>query len=61
MDREKDLEGLSLPKLDETPPRARMPWEHKVLYTVETPEGELMSMGPEELERYAAEAQKTGH
>lgn len=57
MQKQKQLQGLSLPKLVE---RAKMPWERTILYTVETPGGELMTMGPQELERYAAGAGKTG-
>lgn len=57
MQEKKQLQGLSLPKLEE---RAKMPWEHTILYTVETPGGELMTMGSQELERYAAGAGKTG-
>lgn len=57
MQEKKQLQGLSLPKLVE---RAKMPWEHTILYTVETPGGELMTMGSQELERYAAGAGKTG-
>ena len=57
MQEKRQLQGLSLLKLEE---RAKMPWEHKVLYTAETADGDLMTMGPQELARYAAGAGKTG-
>ena len=47
-------EGLSLPK---APGSVPMPWQRKVIYTVETDDGELLSLGPEELANYA-KAQK---
>ncbi len=62
MEKRNGLQELSLPSPDEaatTPQRAQMPWERRTIYTVETPDGELMGMGPEELERYAAGAKKT--
>ena len=57
MDRQKNRtmpEGLSLPK---APGSVPMPWQRKVIYTVETDNGELLSLGPEELANYA-KAQK---
>ncbi len=57
MDRQKNRtmpEGLSLPKPAGSVP---MPWQRKVIYTVETDDGELLSLGPEELANYA-KAQK---
>ena len=45
------LQKLSLPSL---PKKAvPMPWERKAIYTVETEDGDLMAMGPEELRNYA--------
>ena len=41
--------------------RVKMPWEREVTYTVETPEGDLMSMGPEELKRYTATHEEGAH
>ena len=45
------VQKLSLPSL---PKKAvPMPWERKAIYTVETEDGDLMAMGPEELRNYA--------
>lgn len=44
------VQKLSLPSL---PKKAvPMPWERKAIYTVETEDGDLMAMGPEELRNY---------
>lgn len=53
-DRKKMPEGLSLPK---APGSVPMPWQRKTIYTVETEDGDLLSLGPEELANYA-KAQK---
>ena len=49
------VQKLILPSL---PKKAvPMPWERKAIYTVETEDGDLMAMGPEELR---ADAGATG-
>ena len=48
-------QGLSLPKVAGSVP---MPWQRQVIYTVETEDGEVLSMGPEELRNYAAGRRK---
>lgn len=50
-------EGLSLPK---APGSVPMPWQRKTIYTVETEDGDLLSLGPEELANYAARQRKDG-
>lgn len=37
-----------------------MPWQRKTIYTVETEDGDLLSLGPEELANYAARQRKDG-
>ena len=60
MPKENELQGLSLPSPEpEKKPAGKMPWQHRVMYTVETPEGDMMTLGPKELERYAAGAKRT--
>lgn len=51
----KETQGLSLP-VPEGTKRAKMPWEKRVLCTVETPEGDLMSLDEEQLTQYASGA-----
>lgn len=43
-------QGLSLPRPEGGVP---MPWDRTAIYTVETENGELLSLGPEELKNYA--------
>ena len=51
MEEQRMVQKLSLPSL---PKKAvPMPWERKAIYTVETEDGDLMAMGPEELRNYA--------
>lgn len=56
MDKRKELRGLELPRLE--PEAAHMRGEMRArptaLYTVETAEGDLLTLTQEALERYAA-------
>lgn len=60
MQQPRELSRPSLPSLEDRrgsgQQRTQMPWEAKMLYTVETPEGDMISLDEKQLEAFAASA-----